>query len=375
MVKNSWRVFLALSLTVGLPVAGSGCDDRKASGPEPLQGVVEYDDRTIGFELGGRVLSVEVERGATVQKDAVLVRLDATLETPLEALRVAELESAKAQLALLEAGARIEDVRVAEAELGSLRAREGIVAKDLQRQRGLLAQSAVPANVVDNLEAELAGTAERRRALEERVKLIKRGARAEEIAAARAHVQAAAAALDAQRTRLSRYVLYSPVDGHALDVHVKVGEMVAPGAPALTLADLSHPYVDIFVPEARMAQVRMGQRVRVQVDGMPQGLPGAVEHVYTRTEFTPRYLFSQTERPNLVVRVRVRIDDPQHALHAGIPAFVTPEGGAPAGAPAGPAAPGLAAPPGDAPATPAAPVAPAAPATEAAQPLPAGSRT
>ena len=31
----------------------------------------------------------------------------------------------------------------------------------------------------------------------------------------------------------------------------------------------------------------------------------------------------QDERENLVLRVRIRIDDPKHTLHAGVPAFVT----------------------------------------------------
>ena len=42
-----------------------------------------------------------------------------------------------------------------------------------------------------------------------------------------------------------------------------------------------------------------------------------IEHVFPNTEFTPRFLFSESERPNLVVRVRVRIDDPRRELHAG----------------------------------------------------------
>jgi hypothetical protein len=56
---------------------------------------------------------------------------------------------------------------------------------------------------------------------------------------------------------------------------------------------------------------------------MAQLLGGVVEHVSRRTEFTPRFIFSPTERANLVVRARIRVDDPQRALHAGTPAFVT----------------------------------------------------
>jgi hypothetical protein len=58
------------------------------------------------------------------------------------------------------------------------------------------------------------------------------------------------------------------------------------------------------------------------VDTLPDPLVGRVEHVARHTEFTPRFLFSERERPNLVVRVRVRIDDPERKLHAGLPARV-----------------------------------------------------
>jgi hypothetical protein len=55
---------------------------------------------------------------------------------------------------------------------------------------------------------------------------------------------------------------------------------------------------------------------------VPEALPGSVEHIARQTEFTPRYLFSERERPNLVVRVRVRIADPAQRLRAGVPARV-----------------------------------------------------
>jgi HlyD family secretion protein len=91
----------------------------------------------------------------------------------------------------------------------------------------------------------------------------------------------------------------------------------------LTIGDPAHPYVDVFVPQQELAGVRVGARATIRVDATAQPFAGKVEHVSRRTEFTPRYIFSRKERATLVVRVRVRVDDPQHALHAGVPAFVT----------------------------------------------------
>jgi len=71
----------------------------------------------------------------------------------------------------------------------------------------------------------------------------------------------------------------------------------------------------------------MGSKATLSVDATSKRFSGRVEHVSRKTEFTPRYLFSDRERPNLVVRVRIRIDDPEQRLHAGVPTFVDIERG------------------------------------------------
>jgi HlyD family secretion protein len=114
-----------------------------------------------------------------------------------------------------------------------------------------------------------------------------------------------------------------------LDVHVENGEVVAAGTPIATLADQRRPYVDVFVPIQELGRVRARGAARVRIDAWPDAFAGRIEHIAQHTEFTPRYLFSDRERPNLVVRVRVRVDDPKQRLYAGVPAFVELEAGAP----------------------------------------------
>jgi HlyD family secretion protein len=323
MIKNAatpWAVLAALAPLLG----ASGCKAAKAGSPDPLQGVVEYDDRLLGLEVGGRVQSIAVERGQEVAADAPLVKLDDSLEVPLRDLRAAELAAAEAQLRLLKAGARGEELRASAAEVGALQSQEDILDKNLKRQQTLLSQGAMSQSTLDDTAAQLRSTSERRRASEERLLGLRNGARGDEIAAAVARVQGAQAALAAEQARLTRYELRSPAPGSIVDVHVKTGEMVAPGSPAITLADLSHPYIDVFVPQARAHELKVGNAMQVLIDGIDAPLPGRIEHVFPKTEFTPRFLFSEEERPNLVLRMRVRVDDPEHVLHSGVPAFVTP---------------------------------------------------
>jgi HlyD family secretion protein len=66
----------------------------------------------------------------------------------------------------------------------------------------------------------------------------------------------------------------------------------------------------------------VGAPAEVRIDALPgERFQGAVEMVGRSLEFTPRYLFSEKERPNLVVRVRIDLQDPNERLHAGVPAF------------------------------------------------------
>ncbi|HEY8040403.1 MAG TPA: hypothetical protein VIF15_11445, partial [Polyangiaceae bacterium] len=80
-------------------------------------------------------------------------------------------------------------------------------------------------------------------------------------------------------------------------------------------------YVDVFVPEGQLEGVRAGVRTEVRVDATGAPFSAVVEHVSPQTEFTPKFLFSDRERPHLVVRVRVRVEDPERRLHSGVPAF------------------------------------------------------
>ena len=314
MIRNSiGLVFLLLA----------GCSKGSAADAHAFQGVVEHEDRVLGLELGGRVIALPVNRGDRVTPGQTLVRLDDGLERPVRDVRAAEVRAASAQLRLLEAGSRAEEIRGTRAELAAVREQETILERNLARQAPLRAAGVIAPAQLDALEADIASATGRRRALEERLRAMRHGARADEIDAATARVEAATAALAATDARLARYALVGLEAGTVVDVHVERGQIVGPGAPAITIADLDHPFVDVFVPEARLAGIRVGQRASVRVDSLPAPLEASVEHVFPETEFTPRFLFSEAERTNLVVRVRVRVRDPRHALHAGVPAFVT----------------------------------------------------
>lgn len=321
MIKNRAAATPLFLWVLGL----SGCAHPAPAGEAAFQGVVEFDEVPLGFELGGRVRTVHVKEGDRVKAGAPIADLDDALERSAREASASEADAAKSQVSVVRAGSRPEEIGVVAARVRAAKAVEDLLVKNLARQRTLLEHGAVPQATVDDLESQLARATADRQSIEQSLALLQRGARSVDVTAAESRADAARAAVALDDVRLRHHDLSAPSDATVLDVNVEPGEVVPAGAPIVTLADTQHPYADVFVAQGNLAGIAVGNAARARIDALTESFAGHVEHIARRTEFTPRYLFSERERPNLVVRVRVRLDDPGQRLYAGVPAFVSIE--------------------------------------------------
>ena len=78
------------ALLIALALGGGAAAFSLRPGPEPapqgFQGVVEYEERRLGFEQAGRLVHVEVERGDTVARHAVVAPLHLDVDQPARLL-------------------------------------------------------------------------------------------------------------------------------------------------------------------------------------------------------------------------------------------------------------------------------------------------
>lgn len=312
MIKN--RLILVILLV-------AACD--RGAEPAGYQGVIELDERVLAFEVPGRVTTLTALRGELIDPRRVLATLDDSQPRASIAVREAEALAAGERARLVAKPGRSEDIRALEAQLRAARSQEHLAVKRHADDLVLVGKGALAQAVADDSDARRESATAAREALEQRLRELRTGARGEEIAGARAQANAAEAVVKLEADRATRYQLRALHPGEVLDVHVEAGEVVAAGTPVVTIGDTQHPYVDVFVPQQDIAPVRVGTRATIRVDATPQPFAGTVEHISRRTEFTPRFIFSRKERANLVIRVRIRVDDPQRALHPGTPAFVS----------------------------------------------------
>jgi HlyD family secretion protein len=122
------------------------------------------------------------------------------------------------------------------------------------------------------------------------------------------------------QAQMRRLELRAPLAGVVQKRIAHRGEFVAPGSPILTVADPSDLKLTLFVLEADLGRVSVGQTVSVRADAFPERVfQGRVRSIATKAEFTPRNVQTQKDRQNLVFGVTVRVPNPDSALKAGLP--------------------------------------------------------
>lgn len=311
----------------------AACGNEPPDGTLRVSGHVEATEVQVAAEVGGRITELRVDEGDRVSAGDVIARLD-TRDTELQIQRLrAERAAADAQLRLLQAGSRPEDIAQAQAQVDAAAAEVTAIDAelksaelDLQRFEALLNANAGSAKQRDDARARVDVARERRRAAEERVRAaremlarLRSGARPEEIDAAAARVATVDAQLAALEKSLKDANVLAPVPGVVTQKLAEEGELAARGSPLVVIADLDRAWANLFVPEPMVPRVKLGQPATVYTDAGGPGIPGKVTFVSPQAEFTPRNVQTAEERSKLVYRIKVTVDNREGILKAGMP--------------------------------------------------------
>jgi HlyD family secretion protein len=115
--------------------------------------------------------------------------------------------------------------------------------------------------------------------------------------------------------------LYAPFDGVVTERQAELGEVVVPGTPVVSIADLDHIWLRAYLNEADLGKVRLGEEVAVTTDSHPdKQYQGRISFIASKAEFTPKSVETHAERVTLVYRVKIDLANPAHELVIGMPA-------------------------------------------------------
>ena len=324
---------MTVMMWVVCAVVAGGCQEGAPATAARVSGQADATEVHVAPEVGGRIVEMAIQEGDRIKQGAVVARLDSRdAELGLQRAR-AERSQAEAQLRLLQAGSRPEDIRQVEAQAAAADAEVAAAQTDLtsaetdlqrferllQSNSGSQKQRDDAATRRDVAKDRLNAARAREAAARAVVARLKAGSRREEIDAARARV----AAVDAQIATLEKSkadaIITAPIEGIVTERLLDSGEMAAPRAPIAVLTDLDHAWAEVFVDEPIIPRIKLGQTATVFTDAGGPGLTGKVSYIASKAEFTPRNVQTAEDRSKLVFRVRIAVDNRQGILKQGMP--------------------------------------------------------
>ncbi len=303
-------------------VAGSIALCACSKAPPRALGTLEYDRITLPAPAAERIVTIDVQDGERVKAGQMLVRLDPTRTRAELAAAEAEAQRQREQLRELEAGPRKESIAAARANLAAAEADAREARAQYDRLKPMAVNGYVSASDLDRARAAVGSADGRTDAARATLEELLHGTRREQVMQAEAALAASEAQAKVQQVLLGKLDLVAPRDGVVDSIPYKLGDQAPIGAPLAILLVGDAPYARIYVPEPMRANVRVGDSVRVLVDGHPQPLAGRIRLVRSEPVFTPYYALTGEDAARLSYVAEVTLGKDAAQLPAGLPLHV-----------------------------------------------------
>lgn len=294
-MKNAIVLFIILISLVSI----SACGRRGETGIT-APGVVDGDVVTLKAQVSGTVDELLTGEGRQVAADQVLVRINSDkTANQLQELEITlkEIENSREKL---------------EKNAAFARSNLSYLSKQVERFRRLKKTDSVPGEKLEamelkklEVETSLFDIAKSLRALEFQKEKIENKR-------------------DYLNLLLADHVIRSPLaEGVVIETFVSKGETVFPGAAVADILNTAGLYVEVFLEEQEVSALKLGQNVRVLVDGLEdKELSGTVSYFGRKAEFSPRYIISEKERTSLLYQVKIQIEGTSGIYKLGMPVTV-----------------------------------------------------
>ncbi|MBR1645450.1 MAG: efflux RND transporter periplasmic adaptor subunit [Selenomonadaceae bacterium] len=220
----------------------------ESASQENYSGVVKGRYETnLSFQVGGKIISRNVQTGDIVHAGEILMTLDPKDIVEQSHSAAAQVSSAKAQLELAKA--------------------------NLDRYTELFKSEAIAAAVLDQYKTQFD--------------------------AAQANYDAAVAQAQQSQNALEYTHLTANADGIISAVNAEIGQVVAAGQTVLTLVQTNDFDVVVDVPENKISNVQIGQRVTITFWATGDGMSGTVREISPMADSASRTFAVKISLPDV----------------------------------------------------------------------------
>ena len=291
---------IGYKLLVGIALIGTITSCNSSSDRADAYGNFEAKEVIISAEAMGKVLSFTLEEGDQLAKDKAVGLID-TIDLHLN----------KQQLLANKSGITAKSANVL-SQIAVLRTQLKTAQSEQERVFNMYKNEAATQRQLDEVNGK--------------VDVLK--AQIKSVETQNAPIVSELSVLDAQLNRLdeqlSKSIITNPIEGTVLVKYTEEQEIVSFGKPLYKIANLDELELKVYISETQLAEVKIGQTVRVSIDGK-EGMTtydGNISWISAEAEFTPKIIQTKEERVNLVYAMKIIVKN-DGALKIGMPAEVS----------------------------------------------------
>ncbi len=293
------RILLYLAL---LPAILAGCSSN--NNISDAEGTFEADEVIVSSEVPGKIMSLNLDEGSVLKKDSVVGEIDsiplqlqkAQVEASIGALHEKTMDVAP-QIKLLHDQIAVQKTQLANALM------------ERDRTERLIKADAATTKQLDDLNNQIDVLKKQMAVNEQQIKVQETttGTQNSSVLSESKPLRQSVAQIEDQ---LKRANIKNPITGTVLTKYAMAGEETAAGKALYKIADLSVITLRVYITGTQVAQVKLGQNVKVLVDSTAttyRTYPGVVTFISDKAEFTPKTIQTKDERANLVYAVKIHV--------------------------------------------------------------------
>ncbi len=275
----NWKHLLPAGLALALFCSACGKTEKKAEAetepPVPVQvvnvrsgpidRVVESDavlypinQANVTPKISAPVKRVLVNRGDHVKAGQVVAELESRDLTAAVAESKSLHEQTQAQYQGLRGATAVDDKTKAEADVTAFRQALEAAKRVYESRVELVKQGALARKLVDDAQVSMVQAQTQFDTAQRHLQTLNSVGQRQQLQAAQSQMDAAKAHLDSATAQLSYAQITTPISGVVSDRPVYPGEMAAPGAPLLSIVDISQVVARANIPVRDAAFIKVG---------------------------------------------------------------------------------------------------------------------
>ena len=279
MIKNLLYLLL-ISLLI------SSCNENKESAD--AYGNFESLEYYVSAKANGELLNFSVIKGANIKANEIVGQIDTAM------LHLQKQQLYAKQTSIL---SKIDEV---DSQTSLIQSKLSNLNLNLTRIENLVKSKAAPQKDLDNIKTEI--EIANKQIKQARVK--KKSIRDEQ--------KVLLSQIDLVNKQIDDCKIKNPINGVVLEKFIENHEFCVMGKPLYKIANLNKIELKAYVSARQLAEIKIGQNVKVAIDGADNNLinfDGKISWISAEAEFTPKVIQTPEDRLNLVYAIKVSVEN------------------------------------------------------------------